>query len=84
MYEAVCINFILQLFWFLKATFCCNFYKIFEQISQKSINSQVEFTNFTNNFPGVGKSALRLLCFNASSNCHRTRNECGLLAWFIL
>ena len=29
MYGAVCLNFILLLFWFLKATFCYNFYKIF-------------------------------------------------------
>ena len=30
-YEAVCLNFISQLFWFLKATFCSNFYEIFKK-----------------------------------------------------
>ena len=38
MYGAVCLNFILQLFWFLEATFCCNFYEIFLKISQKCMN----------------------------------------------
>ena len=67
-YGAVCPNFILQLFCFLKETFCCNFYEVFKKNLAKC--------NFTNNFPGVGKSALRLLCFiNASSNCLRMRNE---------
>ena len=30
-YGAVCLNFISKLFWFLKATFCCNFYDIILQ-----------------------------------------------------
>ena len=69
---AVYLNFILQLFWFLKAIFCWNFYKIFKKRLTKKCEEPA-MGNFTNNFQGVGKSALRLLCFNASGNCQKMR-----------